>query len=112
MKEKVIIESAKQLFIEKGFKETSMNDIVKASNSSKGNLYHHFKNKDALFLRILKEDNQSWSEEWHKEEQNYTTAEEKLYAFADYNAKKRCLRSATRCCWGILCTNGCVQRDL
>lgn len=88
MKEKIIIESAKQLFIEKGYKETSMNDIVKASNSSKGNLYHHFKNKDALFLRILKEDNQLWSDEWHKEEQNYTTAKEKLFAFADYNAKK------------------------
>lgn len=44
----IIIETAFRLFLERGFEATSMNDLVKACGLSKGALYHHFADKDAL----------------------------------------------------------------
>ena len=43
-----IIEAAFGLFLERGFEGTSMNDLVRACGLSKGALYHHFADKDAL----------------------------------------------------------------
>lgn len=43
-----IVETAFRLFLERGFEATSMNDLVKACGLSKGALYHHFADKDAL----------------------------------------------------------------
>ncbi len=45
-----IIESAIQLFNEKGYAGTSINDISKGAQLSKGILYHYFQNKDELYL--------------------------------------------------------------
>ena len=49
-KRDVILNSAKKLFAEKGYENTSVRDIVHVSNTSMGNLYFHFPNK----LEILK----------------------------------------------------------
>ena len=49
-----IIKAAESLFAEKGYNGTSMNDIVEASGQSKGAIYNHFKNKEQLFLSLLK----------------------------------------------------------
>jgi len=43
-----IIECAFRLFLERGYEGTSLNDLVKACGLSKGALYHHFADKDAL----------------------------------------------------------------
>lgn len=41
-----------------------MNQIIEAAQSSKGNLYHHFKNKENLFVYILEEDANQWLKDW------------------------------------------------
>lgn len=43
-----IIECAFRLFLERGYENASMSDLVEASGLSKGAVYHHFKDKDAL----------------------------------------------------------------
>ncbi len=43
-----IIESAFRLFIQHGYEGTSMADLVAATGLSKGAVYHHFKDKEAL----------------------------------------------------------------
>lgn len=43
-----IVEIAKNLFIEKGFELTTMNDIAKEVGMSKSTLYTYFKNKEAI----------------------------------------------------------------
>ncbi|HOP61914.1 MAG TPA: TetR/AcrR family transcriptional regulator [Spirochaetota bacterium] len=50
-----IIEKALTLFHEKGYNLTSMNDIVEETGVKKGNLYFHYKSKEELAIRVLKE---------------------------------------------------------
>ncbi len=65
-----ILDIAFHLFLEKGYEATSISDIVSKSNLSKGAVYHHFKDKDALhdatiehfFLRYFAEEEQVESE--------------------------------------------------
>ncbi|WP_413377503.1 TetR family transcriptional regulator C-terminal domain-containing protein [Alkalihalobacillus sp. 1P02AB] len=85
MKEK-ILEVAKELFIQRGYNATSMGDIVKLSNSSKGTLYYHFTNKEALFLEVLNLEEGKWFAKWHVEEKKCQTNLEKFYKFAEFTA--------------------------
>ena len=43
-----IIATAVQLFMEKGFEKTSMQDIANTLGMSKGGIYHHFKSKEEI----------------------------------------------------------------
>ena len=43
-----IIESAWELFYEQGYENTTIDDIVEHSETSKGSFYHYFDGKDAL----------------------------------------------------------------
>lgn len=47
-----ILESAFDVFSEKGFKQASMQDIVEHSGISKGGLYTYYKSKEEIFLAI------------------------------------------------------------
>ena len=47
-----IIESADHLFNQKGIQATSLADISKEAEVSKGTLFYHFKSKDDLILEI------------------------------------------------------------
>lgn len=51
--EQGILEAAEVLFAEKGFDAVSMSAIAKLANTSKPNIYHHFKNKNELYLAIM-----------------------------------------------------------
>ncbi|MDQ0177993.1 TetR/AcrR family transcriptional regulator [Bacillus chungangensis] len=76
---------AKELFSQKGYLATSIEDIVSASQSSKGNLYHHFKSKEGLFLYLINEQVNEWIEQWTEKEQTYKHFSEKLYGLADHS---------------------------
>jgi TetR/AcrR family transcriptional regulator len=51
--EQGILEAAEILFAEKGFAAVSMSAIAKLANTSKPNIYHHFKNKNELYFAIM-----------------------------------------------------------
>jgi TetR/AcrR family transcriptional repressor of nem operon len=59
LKEKIVRESLRQ-FSTKGFLNTSITDILEAVGTSKGGLYNHFKNKEALFFAALSEARRIW----------------------------------------------------
>jgi TetR/AcrR family transcriptional regulator len=59
--ELAILEAAECLFAEKGFDAVSMSAIAKLAKTSKPNIYHHFKNKNDLYLSIMKNAVQSTS---------------------------------------------------
>lgn len=44
-----IIEAASQMFIVHGYEETSISEICKSCNISKGKLYYYFSDKEDLF---------------------------------------------------------------
>ncbi|MDM8524167.1 TetR/AcrR family transcriptional regulator [Desulfococcaceae bacterium HSG8] len=59
LKEKIIHESLK-LFSLKGFLSTSLHDILKAADVSKGGFYNHFESKEVLFFDVLDEARRIW----------------------------------------------------
>ncbi len=61
-----LLDTAKKIFLEKGFNAATVNDILMAVGLSKGGFYHHFKSKDDVldalrvqytkrFLKIVEE---------------------------------------------------------
>ena len=50
-----ILKLARKKFSNKGYADTSLEEIVEELGMTRGALYHHFKNKKALFLAVLEE---------------------------------------------------------
>jgi AcrR family transcriptional regulator len=48
-----ILHAALEVFARKGYHRAVVDDIVRASRTSKGAVYHHFPNKEALFLALV-----------------------------------------------------------
>lgn len=80
---KRIADAATALIIKKGYKATSIEDIVEATGSSKGNIYYHFKSKEGLFLYLIEQWDAEWEQRWEEKEHLYPTATDKLYGMAD-----------------------------
>lgn len=76
--------NTKELFAQKGYSATSMDDICSINNRSRGSIYYHFKSKEEIFLYLIKLNTQEWMDSWRKIEGKYKTATEKLYALADH----------------------------
>lgn len=49
---KKIVSAAWELFYEQGYENTTVDDIVEKSNTSKGSFYHYFEGKDALLSSL------------------------------------------------------------
>ena len=52
-KKNTVIEVATKLFAEQGFEKTSVANICKVANVSKGLVYHHFTSKDEILKEIF-----------------------------------------------------------
>ncbi len=55
-----ILNEARLLFKQKGFGATTINDLLDASGTTKGNLYFHFSDKEAVVLEVLQREQQSF----------------------------------------------------
>lgn len=53
-KKRYILETARKVFMEKGFKDVTMKDVVEACEISRGGLYLYFPSTTELFLEVLK----------------------------------------------------------
>ena len=53
-KRKYILETARRVFMEKGYKRVTMKDIVEACEISRGGLYLYFDSTAEIFLEVLK----------------------------------------------------------
>ena len=61
LKDRIQFESLK-LFSIKGFLNTSISDIMKAADTSKGGFYNHFESKEELFFEVLTIAQRIWRE--------------------------------------------------
>ncbi|MGL5444916.1 MAG: TetR/AcrR family transcriptional regulator, partial [[Mycobacterium] stephanolepidis] len=50
-----IVDVARVQFVERGFEETSVDDIAEGAQVSKGAVYHHFKDKQEIFIDVYRE---------------------------------------------------------
>ena len=55
-KKKYIIEKARQVFIDKGYRSVTMKDVIDACNISRGGLYLYFPSTQEIFLEVLKQE--------------------------------------------------------
>lgn len=66
----LIVDTAIELFNERGARHVSTNRIAEACNLSKGNLHYHFKNKESLiqsiFDRMAREIEKDWGDDYLK----------------------------------------------
>ena len=72
-KKEAILNIATRLFSEKGFKETPISEISRLTGVAEGTIFYHFKNKEELFVVILKEFRDSIIQEFQRytEEKNF-----------------------------------------
>lgn len=49
-----ILEAAKEIFLEKGFSSTTMEDVIARSGTSKGGVYYHFKSTKDMLVDLMK----------------------------------------------------------
>ena len=52
---RALLDSATKLFTERGFAATSLDEVAADARLTKGAVYHHFENKQALFEAVLDE---------------------------------------------------------
>ncbi len=53
-KKRFILETARKVFVEKGFKKVTMKDIVEACDISRGGLYLYFESTSQIFQEVMK----------------------------------------------------------
>ena len=75
----IILSVASELFMTKGFKNTSTREIALKANITQPNLYHHFKNKKELYLAVIEELTSRVQEELVPIVSGNASVEEKLY---------------------------------
>lgn len=54
-KKNAILAAATQLFSHNGFKETSMAELTRVTGAAGGTIFHHFRNKEDLFVHVLED---------------------------------------------------------
>ncbi|AFL68395.1 TetR/AcrR family transcriptional regulator [Sulfurospirillum barnesii] len=73
-----IVDVAHRLFLDKGYENVSMQDIVKVSGGSLATLYKHFGNKSQLLIYVLEQKSEELFGEWGRQSSHY---EGRLEAF-------------------------------
>lgn len=75
-----ILAAARELFLEKGFEQTSLTDIVDRSKGSRRSIYEHFGNKEGLLRAIIEEGTRQVEAALHFSFEERAPTEEELFA--------------------------------
>jgi AcrR family transcriptional regulator len=78
-----LIAAGRELFIGRGYAETSTPEIVAAANVTRGALYHHFEDKAALFRAVIVAESERVAEKINTATQDCTSAAEALNTGTD-----------------------------
>ena len=60
IRKETILQHARHLFANKGYAETSMDDIAHACNIQKASLYHYFKSKQEILQQMVDLELEQW----------------------------------------------------
>lgn len=96
-KKELIINSARDLFYNYGYKKVSMDEIAKVSNVTKRTIYKYFKDKDSLFKYFIDEEMNNIKKIFIKIENknlNFVeTVHTSLYELFEYGKKSKFFRT-------------------
>jgi len=90
-KKKYIVETARKVFMEKGFKKVTMKDIVEACDISRGGLYLYFENTSQIFMEVLRLESEEADDVFSQSIEEDATAADILLLFLK-EQKKEILR--------------------
>lgn len=90
-KKRYIVETARKVFMEKGFKKVTMKDIVEACDISRGGLYLYFENTNQIFLEVMRLESQETDDVFSDSIEEDATAADILLLFLQ-EQKKELLR--------------------
>lgn len=90
-----ILSVSQKLFNEKGYENTSIQDIVNSLEMSKGAIFHHFKSKEDIFNAVMNKQVEDSKETISKiiEDMAHLTAKEKLINLLDLTLNNKQLHS-------------------
>ena len=94
-KRKFILETARKVFVDKGFKKVTMKDIVEACEISRGGLYLYFDNTSQIFLEVMKLESQEADDVFSDSITEDATAADILLLFLQEQKKELLRKSDT-----------------
>ena len=112
-KRRYIIETARKVFMQKGFKKVTMKDIVDACEISRGGLYLYFDNTSQIFLEVLKLESEEADDVFSDSIKEDATAADILVLFL-LEQKKELLRkkdTLTQATYEFYFENNLPKRD-
>jgi len=77
-----ILDAAEALFAEHGYHGVSVQDIAKAAEVSKANVYHHFSSKEDLYFAVIKNSMQEMNELLNSFGQDESSTIEQISSFS------------------------------
>lgn len=78
---KKILETARSLFAENGYHETSMATIARETGIGKGTLYWHFNSKEDLFKELIMDEGQALFEKTRALAEGEKSVEESIFSY-------------------------------
>lgn len=87
-KKQFILEKAKEVFVEKGFRSVTMKDIVDACEISRGGLYLYYADTEEIFLEVLAADSEKTEDVFTENVGENATAAEILAVFLKEQKKE------------------------
>ena len=90
-KRKFILDTARKVFMEKGFKRVTMKDIVEACDISRGGLYLYFNSTEEIFMEVLRMESEETDDVFSDNIKEDATATDILMLFLK-EQKKELLR--------------------
>lgn len=90
-KRKYILDTARKVFMEKGFKRVTMKDIVEACDISRGGLYLYFNGTEEIFLEVLRMESEEMDDVFSDNIKEDSTVTDILRLFLE-EQKKELLR--------------------
>ena len=94
-KRKFILETARKVFVEKGFKKVTMKDIVEACEISRGGLYLYFDDTSQIFQEVMKLESQEADDVFSDSIDENATAADILILFLQEQKKELLRRNDT-----------------
>ena len=94
-KRKFILETARKVFVEKGFKKVTMKDIVEACEISRGGLCLYFESTGQIFLEVMKLESEETDDVFSDKITEDATAADILVLFLQEQKKELLRRKDT-----------------
>ena len=94
-KRQLILETARRIFMEKGYKDVTMKDIVEACGISRGGLYLYFDDTSQIFMEVMKMESQEADDVFSDSITEDATAADILFLFLREQKKELLRRNDT-----------------